>query len=46
MSGRQSNNAAVPLGATVVVAALVVTVNRLLRRRMYGLASTRFKLET
>jgi ABC-type anion transport system duplicated permease subunit len=34
------------LGATVVMAALVVTVNRLFWRRMYGLASTRFKLET
>jgi len=34
------------LGATVVMALLVVTVNRLFWRRMYGLASTRFKLET
>jgi len=34
------------LGATVVMAALVVTVNRLFWRRMYGLASTRYKLES
>jgi NitT/TauT family transport system permease protein len=37
---------AVLLGATVVMAALVVTVNRLFWRRMYGLASTKYKLET
>jgi len=41
-----NGNFAVLLGATVVMAALVVTVNRLFWRRMYGLASTRFKLET
>ena len=41
-----SNNVAMLLGATVVMAALVVTVNRLFWRRMYGLASTRYKLET
>jgi ABC-type anion transport system duplicated permease subunit len=29
-----------------VMAALVVTVNRLFWRRMYGLASTRYKLES
>ena len=39
-------NFPVLLGATVVMAALVVTINRLLWRRMYALASTRFKLET
>jgi NitT/TauT family transport system permease protein len=33
------------LGATLVMAAMVVTVNRLLWRRLYSLASTRFKLE-
>jgi NitT/TauT family transport system permease protein len=33
------------LAATLVMAALVVTVNRLVWRRMYALASTRFKLE-
>jgi NitT/TauT family transport system permease protein len=39
-------NFPVLLGATIVMAALVVTINRLLWRRMYSLASTRFKLET
>ena len=34
------------LGATVMMALLVVTVNRLLWRRLYLLASTRYKLET
>jgi NitT/TauT family transport system permease protein len=34
------------LAGTLVMAALVVTINRLLWRRLYGLASTRFKLET
>jgi len=34
------------LGATVFMAAMVVTVNRLLWRRLYALASTRFKLES
>jgi NitT/TauT family transport system permease protein len=37
---------AVLLGATVVMAMMVVTVNRLLWRRLYALASTRYKLET
>jgi len=41
-----NNNVAMLLGATVVMAVLVVTINRLFWRRMYGLASTRFKLET
>jgi NitT/TauT family transport system permease protein len=36
----------VVLAATIVMAAMVVTINRLLWRRLYGLASTRFKLET
>ena len=40
-----AGNFAMLLGATVVMAALVVTVNRLFWRRMYGLASTRYKLE-
>jgi NitT/TauT family transport system permease protein len=40
-----AGNSAVLLGATVVMAATVVTVNRLFWRRMYGLASTRYKLE-
>ena len=34
------------LGATLVMAIMVVTFNRLVWRRMYVLASTRFKLET
>ena len=34
------------LGATVVMAAMVVTITRLLWRRLYTLAATRFKLET
>ena len=34
------------LAATLVMAALVVTVNRLLWRRLYALAATRFSLET
>jgi len=33
------------LAATIVMAAMVVTVNRLLWRRLYRLAETRFKLE-
>ena len=34
------------LGATLVMAAMVVTMNRLVWRKLYTLASTRFKLET
>jgi NitT/TauT family transport system permease protein len=34
------------LAATIVMAAIVVCVNRLVWRRLYNLASTRFKLET
>jgi len=34
------------LGATVVMAALVVTVNRLVWRKLYALAATRFRLES
>ncbi len=45
-SATDSGNLALLLGATIVMAALVVTFNRLVWRRMYGLASTRFKLET
>jgi NitT/TauT family transport system permease protein len=37
---------AVLLGATITMALMVVTVNRLLWRRLYALASTRFKLES
>ena len=44
---RATDNGNFPLllGATVAMALLVVTVNRLLWRRLYRLASTRFKLE-
>jgi NitT/TauT family transport system permease protein len=38
-------NFRVLLGATVVMSMVVVTVNRLLWRPLYGLAATRFKLE-
>ncbi|HMD49566.1 MAG TPA: ABC transporter permease subunit [Bryobacteraceae bacterium] len=34
------------LGATVVMATMVVVFNRLVWRRLYGLASTRYKLES
>jgi len=33
------------LAATVVMAVMVVTINRLIWRPLYALASTRFKLE-
>ncbi|HUP04509.1 MAG TPA: ABC transporter permease subunit [Bryobacteraceae bacterium] len=39
-------NFPVLLCATLVMAAMVVTMNRLVWRRLYTLASTRFKLET
>jgi NitT/TauT family transport system permease protein len=41
-----SGNFPVLVGATVVMSAMVVTVNRLVWRRLYALASTRFKLDT
>jgi NitT/TauT family transport system permease protein len=41
----ERGNFSVLLGATVVMAMVVVTVNRLLWRPLYGLAATRFKLE-
>jgi NitT/TauT family transport system permease protein len=34
------------LGATIVMSAMVVTINRLVWRRLYRLAETRFKLES
>jgi NitT/TauT family transport system permease protein len=34
------------LAATICMAAMVVTLNRLVWRRLYGLASTKFKLES
>jgi NitT/TauT family transport system permease protein len=40
-----SGNFQVLLGATIVMAAIVVTINRLLWRRLFVLAGTRFKLE-
>ncbi|SPF34085.1 Binding-protein-dependent transport systems inner membrane component [Candidatus Sulfopaludibacter sp. SbA4] len=41
-----SSNFSLLLGATVTMAALVVTINRLLWRRLYVLASTKYKLES
>jgi NitT/TauT family transport system permease protein len=41
-----TGNSAVLLSATIVMAALVVTINRLVWRRLYLLASTKYKLET
>jgi NitT/TauT family transport system permease protein len=40
-----AGNFPVLLAATIVISAMVVTINRLLWRRLYSLASTRFKLE-
>ncbi|HTS48820.1 MAG TPA: ABC transporter permease subunit [Bryobacteraceae bacterium] len=40
-----SGNFAMLLGATVVMALMVVTFNRLVWRRLYGLAATKYKLE-
>ena len=40
-----TGNFPVLLGATIVISAMVVTVNRLIWRRLYNLASTKFKLE-
>jgi NitT/TauT family transport system permease protein len=41
-----SGNFALLLGATVVMSAMVVTINRTLWRRLYGLAATRYRLES
>jgi NitT/TauT family transport system permease protein len=41
-----SGNYRLLLGATMVMAAMVVTINRLLWRRLYGMAATRFKLDS
>jgi NitT/TauT family transport system permease protein len=41
-----SGNFPVLLGATVVMSAMVVTMNRLVWRRLYTLASTRYKLDS
>jgi NitT/TauT family transport system permease protein len=40
-----SGNYRVLIGATILMALMVVTINRLLWRRLYALAATRFKLE-
>jgi NitT/TauT family transport system permease protein len=40
-----TGNFALLLGATIVMAAMVVTINRLVWRRLYAVAATRFKLE-
>jgi NitT/TauT family transport system permease protein len=41
-----SGNFRLLLGATIFLAAMVVTINRLVWRRLYNLAATRFKLES
>ena len=41
-----SGNFALLLGSTIVMALVVVTVNRLVWRRMYRLAANRYTLET
>jgi NitT/TauT family transport system permease protein len=40
-----TGNTRVLLAATILMAAMVVTINRLVWRRLYALASTRFRLE-
>ncbi len=40
-----SGNFPVLIGATIVISLMVVTVNRLLWRRLYALAATKYKLE-
>jgi NitT/TauT family transport system permease protein len=40
-----AGNLPVLLASTIVISAMVVTINRLIWRRLYNLASTRFKLE-
>jgi NitT/TauT family transport system permease protein len=41
-----TGNFRVLLAATILMAAMVVTINRLVWRRLYNLASTRFRLES
>ncbi len=41
-----TGNFRVLIGATILMAAMVVTINRILWRRLYALAATRFKLES
>jgi NitT/TauT family transport system permease protein len=45
-SATDSGNFRVLLAATLLMAAMVVTINRLLWRRLYVLASTKYRLET
>ena len=40
-----AGNFPVLLGATIVISAMVVTINRLIWRRLYTLAATKYKLE-
>ena len=44
-SATDSGNFRVLLAATLLMAGMVVTINRLLWRRLYVLASTKYKLE-
>ncbi len=44
-SATDTGNTRVLLAATILMASMVVTINRLLWRRLYQLASTRFRLE-
>jgi NitT/TauT family transport system permease protein len=44
-SATESGNSRVLLAATLMMAGMVVTINRLLWRRLYLLASTKYKLE-
>jgi len=44
-SAADSGNSRVLIAATILMAAMVVTINRLLWRRLYALAATKFKLE-
>jgi NitT/TauT family transport system permease protein len=41
-----SGNYNLLIAATIVMAAMVVTVNRLIWRRLYRLGETRFRLES
>src|ERR1700677_781487 len=40
-----AGNFPVLLGATIVISTMVITINRLIWRRLYRLAATRYKLE-
>jgi NitT/TauT family transport system permease protein len=45
-SATDAGNFRLLLAATIVLASMVVTINRLVWRPLYGLASTKYKLET